>query len=180
MSFLYGLVGGAGVGIPEIGYIWKVQSRSESHRLLQVEKGLQDPQAHPTTPTVCDPQCHISVVLEEGAHAMPGCGKCTQLVPALVVALQHLRLLHHLLHGQHHNKALEAPSLFCSTGAGGWGPPRKAVTPPPSAVPRLFLLLLSPIPPWEGWFNPDPDFCLPPLSAPPRKSRVKFISSSSI
>lgn len=60
MNFLHTLICGAGVGFPQIGYIWEIQSQLESHRLIQVEKGLRDPQAQPTTLTVCVPHLHGS------------------------------------------------------------------------------------------------------------------------
>ena len=34
------------------------------HRIVKVEKDLQDPQVQPTVPTAHVPQCHISRVLE--------------------------------------------------------------------------------------------------------------------
>lgn len=52
-----------------------------------------------------------------------------------------------------------------------------------STIARLFLgkgLHFPPSLPSKGWLNPDPDFCLPPLAAPPIKSHVKFISPSFI
>lgn len=90
MNFLHTLICGAGVGFPQIGYIWEIQSQLESHRLIQVEKASEIPKPNP--PHLLSVS-HISMALEEveGAHPMPGCGKCTQLVPTLVVALQHLR-----------------------------------------------------------------------------------------
>lgn len=115
MNFLHTLICGAGVGFPQIGYIWEIQSQLESHRLIQVEKASEIPKPNP--PHLLSVS-HISMALEEveGAHPMPGCGKCTQLVPTLVVALQHLWLLHHLLHSKHHAKALEAPSFSATLG----------------------------------------------------------------